>query len=303
MAKHIVLLSGRVSAGKTTLCNHLEDRFGAKPLKTKEIILSIAKNVKAERGALQRYGELLDHRTKGAWVCEALSRQVEKLPPEALIVVDAIRIKAQIEAIRRAHGTRVFHIHLESNTDVLAQRYARKQKLKGFREFGSYARLSSSKTERRIGELADLADVVIATDRCTNEDVLARAAAHVGLYGRECQRLADVLIGGEYGSEGKGHISSYLAPEYDVLVRVGGPNAGHKVFEDPEPYTHHQLPSGTLFSNAKLLIGPGAVIDVDTLLKEAAECDVDATRLSVDPQAMVITKADKEKETKLVERI
>jgi adenylosuccinate synthase len=298
VAKQIVLLSGRVSAGKTTLCSHLENRFGARSLKTKEIILNLAKGVKLERGALQRYGESLDRRTKGAWVCEALSRHVEKLEPEALIVIDAVRIRAQIDAIRRAYGTRVFHIHLEANPHVLAQRYSRKQKLKGFREFHSYSQLSSSRTERRIGELADVADVVIQTDLCTNDDVLARAAAHVGLYGRECQRLVDVLVGGEYGSEGKGHISSYLAPEYDILVRVGGPNAGHTVFEDPKPYTHHQLPSGTRCSTAKLLIGPGAVLWVPGLLKEIADCRVSASRLSIDPQAMTIEEADRKREGK-----
>jgi adenylosuccinate synthase len=299
VARQIILLSGRVSAGKTTLCHHLAARFGAHPLKTKEIIIALTKKAKSERGALQRYGETLDRRTNGAWVCEALSRQVEKLPPDAVIIVDAVRITAQIEAIRRAYGTRVvFHIHLEAEPNVLAQRYARKQKLKGFREFHSYSDLSSSKTERRIGELAEVADVVIATDRCTNEDVLARAAAHVGLYGRECQRLADVLIGGEYGSEGKGHISSYLAPEYDVLVRVGGPNAGHKVFEDPRPYTHHQLPSGTRCSTARLIIGPGAVLWIPKLLEEIADCGVSASRLSIDPQAMIIEEADRKREAR-----
>jgi len=300
LAKQIVLISGRVSAGKTTLCRQLAEHFGAHHLKTKEVIISFAKNLQLERGALQRYGESLDHRTSGAWVCEALSRLVDSLPVDAIIVVDAVRITQQIDAIRRAYGTRVFHIHLEAAPAVLAKRYARKQKLKSFREFRSYSHLASSKTERRIGELAEIADVVIATDRCTHEDVLARAAAHVGLYGRECQRLADVLVGGEYGSEGKGHISSYLAPEYDVLVRVGGPNAGHKVFEDPEPYTHHQLPSGTRCSKARLVIGPGAVLWVPGLLKEIAECRVSASRLSIDPQAMIIEEADRRHEARTV---
>src|SRR5579863_7977730 len=93
---------------------------------------------------------------------------------------------------------------------------------------------------------------------------------------------------GEYGSEGKGHISSYLAREYDLLVRVGGPNAGHKVYEDPKPYTHHQLPSGTRRSNAQLLIGPGAVMHLADLLQEIADCKVSKERLSIDPRAMVI---------------
>jgi adenylosuccinate synthase len=299
LPKQIILLSGRVSSGKTTLCRQLAERFGAHHLKTKEIIIGLAKKLQLERGALQRYGENLDRRTNGAWVCEALSRHIEHSPTDAVIVVDAVRIIPQIEAIRRAYGTRVvFHIHLEAQPHVLAQRYARKQKQKGFREFNSYSLLSSSRTERLVGRLASIADVVISTDRCTNDDVLARAAAHVGLYGRECERLADVLFGGEYGSEGKGHISSYLAPEYDVLLRVGGPNAGHKVFEDPEPYTHHQLPSGTRSTTARLIIGPGAVLSVPKLLQEIADCRVSADRLSIDPQAMIIEDSDRRREAR-----
>ena len=72
----------------------------------------------------------------------------------------------------------------------------------------------------------------------------------------------DVVVGGQYGREGKGQIAAYLAPEYDVLVRVGGPNAGHKVFEIDEPYTYHHLPSGTLRNQGLIVIGPGATVNV-----------------------------------------
>jgi adenylosuccinate synthase len=296
VAKQIVLLSGRVCAGKSTLANALVEQFGAHQLKTKEIISGLASNIDQERGAMQRYGELLDRRTNGQWVCEALARKAESLNDDTVIVVDAVRITAQINAIRRAYGARVYHVHLEANHPVLAKRYERKRGLKGFREFGSYSELSKSKTEERIGALAASADVVIQTDRCTKDDVLVRTAAHLGFYGRESERLVDVLVGGEYGSEGKGHIASHLAREYDLLVRVGGPNAGHKVFEDPEPYTHHLLPSGTRCSNARLLIGPGAVLSVAGLLKEVAECGVSSQRLSIDPQAMIIEDVDRERE-------
>lgn len=205
----------------------------------------------------------------------------------------AARKLAQVDGGKRVPAT----------VAAIAKRYARR---KGSveHELASYdAVRTGSKTEKRINQLEGIADVVIATDRCDSSDVLVRAASHVGLFGRQQDQLVDVVVGGQFGSEGKGHICSFLAPEYDVLVRVGGPNAGHKVFQDPEPYTHRQLPSGTLFSNAKLLIGPGAVIDVDTLMKETADCDVDASRLSIDPQAMVITKQDKKSEAKLVEAI
>src|SRR6185436_10123123 len=103
--------------------------------------------------------------------------------------------------------------------------------------------------------------------------------------------------------EGKGHIASYLAPEYSLLVRVGGPNAGHKVFLADGPYTHHQLPSGTLRSEAKLLIGAGAVLNVEYLMREIAECNVNRDRLSIDPRAMVISRADISREAGLKARI
>jgi adenylosuccinate synthase len=275
------------------------ERFGAHVLKTKELISAEAgAKVEPERGSHQRYGELLDRRTNGEWVSRSLTRFVEGLGEDAIVVVDAVRIIQQVRAIRRAYGPRVFHVHLEADLDVLKDRYRRKQRLKGFREFKSYDAVSSNKTERRVKLLAEVADAVIKTDRCVPEDVVIRAAAHLRLFGREHLRLVDVLIGGEYGSEGKGHISAYLAPEYDILVRVGGPNAGHKVYEDPEPYIHHQLPSGTRRSNAQLLIGPGAVLDVGGLLREIAECKVSRDRLTIDPHAMIIDAADIKHEKK-----
>src|SRR5205807_8369133 len=103
-------------------------------LKTKEIIETLAKNIAPQRGAMQRYGELLDRRTKGQWVCKALARKLGTLNGDALIIVDAVRIMPQIEAIRRAYGARVYHVHLEVEKEVLTRRYHRKQRQKGFRE-------------------------------------------------------------------------------------------------------------------------------------------------------------------------
>ena len=95
----------------------------------------------------------------------------------------------------------------------------------------------------------------------------------------------------------KGQIAAHLAAEYSLLMRVGGPNAGHSVYLDPKPYPHHQLPSGTRFnSDAQLLIGPGAVLNVEMLLQEIAECSVTADRLRIDPEAMIINDDDIEAE-------
>ena len=140
--------------------------------------------------------------------------------------------------------------------------------------------------------LRKIADIVIDTHRCTAIDVLIRATSHLGLFGRGYTPAVDVLVGGQWGSEGKGHVASYLAQEYDVLVRVGGPNAGHTVYRTSKPITHYQLPSGTRECEALIVIGPGAVLNVTTLSKEIMDAEFSTDRLRIDPQAMIIESAD-----------
>lgn len=287
----IVVLSGPIAAGKSTLCDDLVSQFGFSVFKTRELIQELLKNVPSERAALQKAGELLDRRTGGGWVATSMARKIQE-GNNCHIIVDSVRIKKQIDGVRRAFGARVVHIHLTADPRILRKRYNDRLRTARIKELPSYEAAAQDPTEMGVGGLKDFADVVIDTGRCTNSDVTVRVASRLGLYGRRVKPLVDVLIGGEFGSEGKGHISSYLAPEYDYLLRVGGPNAGHKVYEEPEPYTHHQLPSGTRKSDARLIIGPGAVLSVSKLLKEIADCGVTKDRLSIDPCAMLIESTD-----------
>ncbi len=255
---------------------------------------------------MQDAGEELDRTTDGAWVLEALRKHLGddgRADGDALIVLDAVRVAGQINAIRGGYGNQVLHIHLEAPHALLSDRYSKREQT-DIAELGSYDEVMANATEKSVAKLADLADVVISTERCTEADVLLRAVSHAGLFGRTFERTVDVLVGGQYGSEGKGQVAAYLAPEYRLLVRVGGPNAGHKVWQAPKPYTFHHLPSGSNSSpNAALAIGAGAVIRVPTLLKEIADCQVAHDRLSIDPQAFIISDADIENERRLVSQI
>jgi adenylosuccinate synthase len=302
----IVVLSGPVSAGKSTLAHLLRDRYGAHIVRTREFIKERITRVRDERRALQRAGERLDRADNGAWVREGLVRVIEAAQagttPTGLFVVDSVRIPGQIEAIRQAYGPAVHHLHLYAEDDELRERYHKKGERT--QELPEYREVQKNKTERGIVELAKLADLVVATDRCVPEAVLVRATALLGLYSRNRTPLVDVLVGGQYGSEGKGNIVGYIAPEYDLLVRVGGPNAGHQVYREPNPEVYHHLPSGTgRAPNAKLLIGAGAVLYPKGLLAEITEHNVSADRLSIDPQAMIIEEADRNLETKILASI
>ena len=220
-----------------------------------------------------------------------------------LVIVDAARIAGQVEGLRRAFGREVRHVHVTASRETCANRYTDAQSRQEFEEAVDYAEVIKDPTERAVDDLASLADIVIDTDRDAADDVLVRVAAQLGLLDRSHTPCVDVFIGGQYGSEGKGNIAYHLAPEYDLLIRVGGPNAAHKVPLPSGDFTHFQLPSGTQNGEAKLLIGPGAVLSLGELFDEIARSDVDKNRLSIDPQAMIIEDSDKEAEAELRKRI
>jgi len=81
--------------------------------------------------------------------------------------------------------------------------------------------------------------------------------------------MVDVILGLQWGDEGKGKIVDYLADKYDIIARFqGGPNAGHTLYIDGVKHVLHTIPSG-IFREGKInYIGNGVVIDPVTLVKE-----------------------------------
>lgn len=81
--------------------------------------------------------------------------------------------------------------------------------------------------------------------------------------------MVDVLIGLQWGDEGKGKIVDYLAADYDIIARFqGGPNAGHTLYVNGQKVVLRTIPSGVFHSNTLNLIGNGVVIDPVTLKEE-----------------------------------
>jgi len=79
----------------------------------------------------------------------------------------------------------------------------------------------------------------------------------------------DVLIGLQWGDEGKGKIVDFLADQYDVICRFqGGPNAGHTIYVRGTKYVLHTIPSGIFHKDTINVIGNGVVIDPITLKRE-----------------------------------
>lgn len=81
--------------------------------------------------------------------------------------------------------------------------------------------------------------------------------------------MVDVILGLQWGDEGKGKIVDYFAKNYDVIARFqGGPNAGHTLYVGDKKVVLHQIPSGIFHQDKINLIGNGVVLDVVTFKKE-----------------------------------
>ncbi|HII01695.1 TPA: adenylosuccinate synthase [Methanosarcinaceae archaeon] len=102
-----------------------------------------------------------------------------------------------------------------------------------------------------------------------------------------------IITGAQFGDEGKGKIVDLLAKDYDIVARFqGGNNAGHTVKVGDEVYKLHLIPSGILL-DARVLIGPGVVLDPEVLAEEIAMLEkhkvrVDASKLGIDAKTSII---------------
>lgn len=83
--------------------------------------------------------------------------------------------------------------------------------------------------------------------------------------------MVDVILGLQWGDEGKGKIVDFFAKDYDLIARFqGGPNAGHTLYVGDKKVVLHQIPSGIFHEDKTNLIGNGVVLDAVTLRRE---CD------------------------------
>lgn len=101
---------------------------------------------------------------------------------------------------------------------------------------------------------------------------------------------ADILLGLQWGDEGKGKIVDVLAPQYDVVTRFqGGPNAGHTIIFDNKKFILHTIPSGIFNENTINVIGNGVIIDPFVFNKELEM--LKSNNISFDKNLLISKKA------------
>ena len=116
-----------------------------------------------------------------------------------------------------------------------------------------------------------------------------------------------IVVGGQYGSEGKGKVTHWLARKQQAryAIRVGGPNSGHTVVDKGRRTVLRALPTPTLIDGVIGVVPAGAYLDVDVLLREVEKTELTKDRLLIHPSAVVIDDSMKEDERQagLVEAI
>ena len=100
----------------------------------------------------------------------------------------------------------------------------------------------------------------------------------------------DVLLGLQWGDEGKGKVVDVLTPKYDIIARFqGGPNAGHTIEFDNKKFVLHTIPSGIFNKNSINVIGNGVIIDPFILQKEITT--LEDSNINVKDKLLVSRKA------------
>lgn len=117
-----------------------------------------------------------------------------------------------------------------------------------------------------------------------------------------------VIVGGQFGSEGKGKVAYDWAKRSNarVVIRVGGSNSGHTVLDNARKiWRFRHLPTACLLSSTLCVLPPGSYLDAEIVLAEIAAAQITSERLAIDPNAILITDRDKfeERATGLAESI
>jgi len=116
---------------------------------------------------------------------------------------------------------------------------------------------------------------------------------------------ATIVVGGQYGSEGKGKVVALLASRSNSpwLVRCGGPNSGHTVTIHGNDFILRQVPCSSEPHGATFCISAGCAIDETVLLRELDLLNIDRQRIIVDPRAVIVNEEDREAERRALKDI
>ena len=170
----IVLLSGPVASGKSTLARTLQAHLGAMVLGTRDMLSrNLRRAGDVSRQDLQAEGERLDRLTGGVWLRDELEYLLSEGTNEAMVVVDAVRTLNQVHSIREHHRHQVAHVHLTAPKALLAARWIGRRIIDRRSDFIGYDEVRQNSTERAVNGLLPVANLVVDTGFNDSESTFA----------------------------------------------------------------------------------------------------------------------------------
>ena len=173
MTPSIIIFSGHMATGKSTLAAHLQENTGALYVNTREALTSQTTRAPRSRQDLQNAGQQLDRSTAGRWVLHLLQKHIHQNPKALTFVVDCIRSPLQLGPIRNKYNPKVTLVHLTCSTKILISRYRQRG------DAAPYANASKHPSESKIEDLRDLADLVIDTENHSPQEARELISAHL----------------------------------------------------------------------------------------------------------------------------
>ena len=171
--ERLLLLSGAIGAGKTSVAKALIGAHGYKKIGSSDYLKSLIPVNELKQGddlrfQLQELGDQLDNQTDYLWIVNPVATQtIAAAPDVTLWLVDAVRKKKQVEHFRREFGARVLHVHIQAPENVLRSRYGQN---------GNYDQAVTHPNELSARSLSEIADRVIDSSTAVPE-VLATTVA------------------------------------------------------------------------------------------------------------------------------
>lgn len=163
----ILLLSGPVAVGKSTLASHLVGDHGFRTIRSGKYLQALALQAGSDtsRVALQRLGDNLDEQTDYAWLInDVAAPQIDGAPEQARWLLDSVRKERQVEHFRRRFAGDVLHVHLTAAEDVLRTRYGARLAAGAEYEGGTpYEDAVEHPNEVASRGLINIADLVVDT--------------------------------------------------------------------------------------------------------------------------------------------
>ncbi|MFQ6591063.1 MULTISPECIES: AAA family ATPase [Pseudomonas] len=160
--KRLLLLSGPMASGKTSVSSALQEFYGFTPISSSAFLRTYltARNELLDRHNLQEIGDSLDKASDFSWLIESVANPaIQARPDVENWLLDAVRKPRQVELFRLRFGNAVRHVHIVAPESVLKQRYAARSAT----DLNEYHNSVSHPNEQSARSLSDFADKVLDT--------------------------------------------------------------------------------------------------------------------------------------------